>query len=244
MKGKLKVALILVTVLLLSGCMKYNINMSIDENKDVTISAIVAMDKSMTQGLESGESTDDEDVKALKEKGYTYEKYSTDEWDGAKLTKKVGNLDEISTTDPITVELDKLFDEKTKDFKYYFQKKESGSKTTYIGNFKIDASEGSDSTSSETDEMTKSLMSSMDLKYVVTLPVKSDSNNATKVSKDGKTLTWDLTYGKVSDIKYEFSLNESGNKKQTILIVAGAAVAVVAVAVTVVVINSKKKESN
>ena len=40
--------------------------------------------------------------------------------------------------------------------------------------------------------------------FSLTLPKASISNNATTVSEDGKTLTWNLVSGNISTIEFEF----------------------------------------
>ena len=76
-----------------------------------------------------------------------------------------------------------------------------------------------------------------DLKYEIKLPKEAKSNNASKVSDDKKTYTWNLTYGKKNTVEFEFEL---GSKK-TIFIVIGAVVAVAVIACVLVVVLKKKK---
>ena len=67
-----------------------------------------------------------------------------------------------------------------------------------------------------------SLANEMEFNYKLILPSKAISNNATKVSDDGKTLTWDLIAGE-SDINFSFSLLNITN----ILILGGSIVAII-----------------
>ena len=72
------------------------------------------------------------------------------------------------------------------------------------------------------------------VKYIVNLPNKAISHNATEVSEDGKTLTWDLTQS-LDTISYEFAF--SNNTVMYIII----GVLVVCAVVAFVLLNKKKK---
>ena len=45
--------------------------------------------------------------------------------------------------------------------------------------------------------------------FSVTLPTKAISSNASSVSEDGKTLTWDLKHGELNEVKFEFRLSNT-----------------------------------
>ena len=77
---------------------------------------------------------------------------------------------------------------------------------------------------------------SMDLSFNVTLPYGAVSNNATTVSKDGKTLTWTLTTQDASAIEFEFELYNM----TTIYICVGVLAAII---ILVVIIFVKKRNN-
>lgn len=220
---KMKLFSLLLLIVLMTGCVKYNIGMEVGKDKSVTITIIDAIQSDYSS---YGDTEDEADTMA--EKGFTKEEYNEEGWVGFKLTKKYKNINDISSKDAVKVELSDILDEDKDEIKVYFQKKESLLKTTYIANFTIDMGSG--------DSSYSSYASSMDLKYSVKLPVKSDKQNATSVSEDGKTLTWNLTYGKVNEINYEFSMTN-----KTVYVAAGAIVAIVIIAIIFVVASKKKK---
>lgn len=250
---KFKFLGIFAIILLCSGCMKYSIGMNIDSDKNVNFELIYALGKEMW-----GDMLDQDEIKEtdneMEKDGYTVKPYTNGKWIGSVYTKNMGNLDDISTTDVINVDLSNIFDtdENTEETKYYFQKIVDGKKTTYVASFSIDATD--DETSEDEDFDMSSLTSSMELTYTVTLPVKADSNNATTVSEDGKTLTWNLEYGKVTNINYQFTLgsnstssnnstNSTNSNNTTLYIILGCAGAVVIGTVAVLLINNKKKKN-
>lgn len=247
---KFKFLSIFAIILLCSGCMKYSVGMFIGSDKNVNFELIYALDKEMW-----GDMLDQDEIKEtdneMEKDGYTVKPYTEGKWIGSVYTKNMGKLDDISTTDVINVNLSNIFDEdeNEEETKYYFQKIVDGKKTTYVASFTIDASDGEAEDDEEEMDMS-SFTDSMELTYTVTLPVKADSNNATTVSEDGKTLTWNLEYGKVTNINYQFSFgsndvanNNASNSNNTLYIVIGCAGAVVIGTVVVLLINNKKKKN-
>lgn len=208
MKKTMKLLSLLAVVILMSGCVKYDIGMEIRKDKSVNISIISAVDSSL---MGDEQTVDEDEIKALEDKGFTATKYEDDNWNGYTLTKKYKNIDEISSKDPVTVELTDLASNEKDNIATFFQKKSGLFTTKYIANFTLDArSDEDDESDEEMDEDMQQLLdrmtASMELNYHVTLPSKASSSNATKVSDDGKTLTWNLKFNEVNDIKYEFAI--------------------------------------
>lgn len=103
-----------------------------------------------------------------------------------------------------------------------------------------------ETTTGTTDDMDLSqiteALSQMEVTYVAVLPVKADSNNASTVSEDGKTLTWkvDMTStDKTAAINYSFSLLNMTN----IYIAGGTGIALILVIVIIIIVMSKKKKN-
>lgn len=128
------------------------------------------------------------------------------------------------TGDADTVDFDKLF-------------VKSGD--VYSAKYVFDIGDGdSDSDSSGFDA---SAMESMfDLRFVVNLPNKSESNNATSVSSNGKTLTWNLKYSEPTSIEFSFKVEPAS---MLLPIIIGVVAVVVILAVVCCVVLSKKKKA-
>ena len=89
------------------------------------------------------------------------------------------------------------------------------------------------------DSMMNAMMSSMDLKYIVNLPYKAVSSNATQKSNEDKTLIWDLTTLKENEnIKFEFYIYNITN----ILIGVGVIVVVLIIVILFIVKSKKSKK--
>lgn len=89
------------------------------------------------------------------------------------------------------------------------------------------------------DSMMEAMMSSMDLKYVINLPYKAISSNATQKTNDDKTLTWDLTTLKENEnIKFEFYIYNMTN------ILIGAGIIVILIVIILLIVKSKKSKKD
>ena len=85
-----------------------------------------------------------------------------------------------------------------------------------------------------------SLTSEMESTYTVKLPYGADSNNATSVSEDGKTLTWNLMTDTNKDIEYTFSIYNIKN----IAIIAGGALVLIIIIIVLISKKGKKKTAS
>ncbi len=236
---KLKYFLALsLVVLLASGCeMVAHYETTISSNKNVTQRIIIAVDNEMIEGMLSMENMDEDNTSYTEEEkwnmvdsmfeeegnfdyeGFIKERYETAEGlKGYQYTRELGNIDAL-TGDVINFTLN----DGTSDESYVmFQKRGNN----YFTEF--DAGEPFDTSDTEGYDI------DYDVKYIVNLPTKAISNNATEVSENGKTLTWDLTQD-IGTISYEFAF--SNNTVMYIII----GILVVCAIVAFVLLNKKKK---
>lgn len=237
-------------VLALTGCsMKAEYNMEIREDKSMDFSIIMAMDDELIEGMlsmenmdisEAGEETEgyteeekwafvessfeensEEDEKTPEELGFKKEKYEVDDYKGFKFVKTIKNIDDISG-DKANFDLENF--EEISD-KVVFVKK--GNK--YKANFVLE---------NENEESAAGADVMFDIQFVVTLPQESISNNADKVSEDGKTLTWNLIDEQQKNIEFEFELASNN----TILIISIAIFAIGLIAVIIVISKNLKSK--
>ena len=132
MKKFSKLLLLSIMVLGLSGCLKYNVSMSIASDKSMDFEMIAAMNMSMLKSLGEGssssssttESFDKSDYKEYEKAGYKVEEYNEKkddaEYEGVKISKKFANIDDVSTNKDEAVEFTKLFDENAKPEDVHF----------------------------------------------------------------------------------------------------------------------------
>lgn len=255
------VMMLTVMMFLLTGCVKFNANIEISKNKNMNMEVIYAIDSSLMSYMGGdGELLSDDDKKELEQEGFTVENYSEDSFTGYKLVKKVKNIDDISTTDDINYNISGLLDDYEANNKNMFKVKKGLFKNTYYANIKFDASDSDlnndfiDDDTDSTDDIDtytaydlngnnsssgfdfpgmdfSNFTKNMDLKFNVTLPYKAVSNNANNVSEKDKSLSWDLSATKASNIEFSFYLYNLpliytlvGVIVVTILLVVGLAV--------------------
>lgn len=85
----------------------------------------------------------------------------------------------------------------------------------------------------------ENLTSEMEFSYVVNLPEKTLTNNATNVSNDGKTLTWSLMQSQISNIEFSFELK---NMTNYYILYGGIAAAVIIVIIIIILLIKKGKK--
>lgn len=83
------------------------------------------------------------------------------------------------------------------------------------------------------------LAGEMEFNYVVNLPEKALTNNATNVSNDGKTLTWSLMQSQISNIEFSFELK---NMTNYYILYGGITAAVIIVIIIVILLIKKGKK--
>lgn len=254
MKKILKLLLILIVVLGLSGCLKYNVNMKIANDKSMDFEMIVAVNMSMLKGLIDDESSsttettifDKDEYTAFDKAGYKVEEYKEKkddiEYEGIKISKKFTSIDDVSTNKNEAIEFAKLFDEdaKPEDVRFFYKNGD-----VYKANLTFNIVDENIGDIGDTDYSQS--QDYFDLEYKVTLPEKPISNNATSVSEDGKTLTWKMKIGEKNNIQYEFKFAEkkavSENKNSKLTYIAGGFIGIVIIAAIVVVFTQKKNNN-
>ena len=145
---KVKCLLLLVIfTIIATGCVKFNANMDIKKDKSMEFSIIYAFDKSIF-GEENG--LKEEQFEEVKKQGFTVEKYTEGSYEGFKMTKKISNIDEVSTTEDVIYDLSGMMESK-EDNKYIFKVVKGEEKNTYTAKIKFNAND-SGMTSDDEDE--------------------------------------------------------------------------------------------
>ena len=285
MKEKFKKIIgLFMAIALLAGCtMKENIGLTIESNGDISISMIIAMDDEMIDGMLSMKDMDmsNPDASDTDTKTYTdaerwayiegddedsafsdlpddfkKTRYEKDGFKGVQANKELGKIDDVSASSA-SARVNILNSEEDSDFTKSTLFIKDGNK--YKSNMTIDlGSEASDMSQYE------AYGAAFDLKFTITLPEKPISNNATEVSADGKTLSWDLLKAKDIEVEFELDGSSSGSsskeeskdskkdkdedkddsKSKILLYVGiGAGVLVLLVIIIAVIASSKKKKA-
>ena len=244
-------ATLIIAIFTLTGCMNINFEVKLDKNGSGDVSYIWGYNKSVLK--ENGMSVEDlknqgdtslDELKETAEKdGYKVEEYEDENTYGIKATKHFEDIGKFSLNEGLG--LVKEGSKEAANDKISFEKNDS--KIKYSQDAKIDlttisAAEMGLENEEETDASQLALMNAiiekMKFTYKVTLPIKAGENNATTVSKDGKTLEWEFTNGKENEVK--FVAEEKGGFNILYLVVALAVIAVIA---TIIAILAKKSKN-
>lgn len=221
----LSVMLMLVIMMFcFAGCVRFRTTMSIKNNGKADLAVIYAFHSEI---LDEDEVDDEigEVADAFEDEGWTVDKYKKGEYRGYQFTMKNANVkdfEEIFNSDAFT----EFFDFGD------FELTKKGS--TYTINWDTNVYD-----EAEDEGISNSDLSEYGgfMEVVLELPSPAKDENATDVSKDGKTLTWNLL--EEDEIEVTFTLVNVG---LIIAIVAIVVVLMAAAAVVVLIIVLKKKK--
>lgn len=189
---KIKYLIVALFLILLTGCSSYDMSMSINKNKsmDLSINIVSTSKEEISKYVDS-----------LKEKyevnDFKVEEFTRDNNYGIRITKHYDNIDNNSFAER-TDKFDLLYlynndYDKSIETKIFNVDKGFAS-NRYAANFFVDL------TNKDID------LSNTKVTFVVYLPKGNVSNNASSVSEDGNTLTWNITNNGRTDIEFVFEL--------------------------------------
>lgn len=129
--------MLLVVAILSTGCVKFNANMDIKKDKSMDFNIIYALDTSV---FGEDAKLEEKDFEEVKKAGFTVTKYKDGNMEGFELSKKIKNIDEVSTENDAKYDLSGMMGGKEEN-KYLFKVKKGLLKNTYTAKFKFDANE-------------------------------------------------------------------------------------------------------
>ena len=252
MKKNIKFTILLILLVIsLTGCVKFNSTMEIKKDKSMDYKIIYAFDKSLFGDQEILTS---DDKKELENKGFTVSNYVDGNMKGFKVSKNIKNIDDVSSTNDATYDLSGLLDSNKSESKV-FKVKKGFLKNTYTASFKFDSADSdlNNSTSNDTtidndfttdDNNTttdsdfdfSNINTNMDLSFNVKLPYKAISSNATTKKNDDKELSWNLSSTGEDKIEFSFALYNMTN-----IYICGGVIVLLIIIVIVSILNKGKK---
>ena len=252
MKKNIKFTILLILLVIsLTGCVKFNSTMEIKKDKSMDYKIIYAFDKSL---FGDQEILTNDDKKELENKGFTVSNYVDGNMKGFKVSKNIKNIDDVSSTNDATYDLSGLLDSNKSESKV-FKVKKGLLKNTYTASFKFDSSDSdlNNSTSNDTtidndftidDNNTttdsdfdfSNMNTNMDLSFNVKLPYKAISSNATTKKNDDKELSWNLSSTGEDKIEFSFALYNMTN-----IYICGGVIVLLIIIVIVSILNIGKK---
>lgn len=253
MKKNIKLTLLLILLVIsLTGCVKFNSTMEIKKNKSMDYTVIYAFDKSLFGNQEILSS---DDKKELEDKGFKVSNYVDGSMTGFKVSKNIKNIDSVSSINNSTYDLSGLLDSSKSENKI-FKLKKGLFKNTYIASFKFDSTDGdlnnstndttidndfsiSNDTTSDSDFDFSNINTNMDLSFNVKLPYKAISSNATTKSNNDKNLSWNLSSTGEDNIEFSFSLYN-----MTTIYISVGVILLLIIIIIVILLKKKKNTQN
>ena len=222
MKKVLKVLVLFTSCIMLSGCLKYDASIKVNEDHSMDFSFISAIKKEYANQMSNSN-----DYEKYKEDGYVVESYVDDEYEGFKVSKHYVSIDEASDssidTSTLTENDGKLFNVKKGFFKNIYTAKLESNETKEM------TDKASMYEDEENSQSMNELIKQFDFKLHLSLPYAVESNNATAVSENKKILEWDLANMKDPYIEFTFSLYNWNN----IWLTLGIVIIILCIVITV-----------
>lgn len=219
------IVLLVLTLITLSGCAQVNYEIEINKNGTGIISCSYEISKKELGEKVALLQAVAETMKGkVEENGYTVELYEDEEVEGFRGSKKINDITKDFSMEEV-FEVFENFGEK-----YVEDTEENGIKiektlfkTKYSQKAVVDLTD---------------IGTEINMEYSMKLPAKSRTNNATKVSEDGKTLIWEIKTGETNNIEFE------AEQINILPIIAIGVVVIAIVAVIVTIIFKKKHTTN
>ena len=127
--------ILLAVTLLLTGCVKYNVNMDIKKDKSMNLNITYALDSSV---FGDKKAFSEEEIDKLIKQGYKVKEYSEGNMKGYTLTLKIKNIDDLTSTEDTEFSLSNI---KNNGSKKMFKVEKGFFKNKYIAKFDFDSSQ-------------------------------------------------------------------------------------------------------
>ncbi|MDD5836326.1 MAG: hypothetical protein PUD34_03865 [bacterium] len=205
-------------MLLVSGCSNVNTTMKINKDKSMNLSYIISLDKNYLGNKTFNDLFSSKNINNLENNGYSVTDYEDDNNFGYKISTNVKDIDNISSSEDLKINLLSLLYSNVQDELYIFKRTDGVLKNQYEANFSVDLSEALQ----ENPNILTNMVTTPVLSYSFSLELPSEviTSNATNISADKKTLTWqfDNIYNNHSNITFTF---EAYNKPMLYMLYVG-----------------------
>jgi hypothetical protein len=209
----------------LTGCAEGIFHVTINKDGSADVKYRVGMNSMVMGMLGSGKDNPINEMRRSAESdGFTVTNYNENNMTGIIATKHVNSLKDLpnftqfakkSAPDgniPFTVE------------KGFFQ-------NTYNFNTKIDLSDMKEKPGDNLSGLGNAMLSQINLRFILTLPFKPESHNASAVRDDGRTLEWQLTPGSDNTLKMQAKVPNMTNIAISIGVVLLIIIAIIAISI-------------
>lgn len=204
MKKITKIIAIIIMMIMMTGCVKFNANMDIKKDKSMDYSIIYAVD---TTYFGDKALFDEEDKKELAKKGFKLEEYADGNMKGFKITKKIINIDLVSTNENAKYSLSGLLSSTNESDviknAYLFKVEKGFLKNKYKATFDFSTSDSTLNNSDEEDNYQTNNDLSPDLQYDFDTEITDDSTSETT---EGDLSNFDMSSMTSMDLSFNVTL--------------------------------------
>ena len=162
MKKFAKIIAIIMMMVMMTGCVKFNANMDIHKDKSMDFSIIYAVD---TTYFGDEPLFDEEDKEDLAKEGFKLEEYVDENMKGFKLSRDILNIDLVSSDVDAKYSLSGLLSSDEEENKYLFKVKKGFFKNKYTATLDFDSSDSDLTDSEETTDDEYSANYNTDIEY-------------------------------------------------------------------------------
>ena len=234
------VALSILCAIVFSGCVRANCTIEVKSNGKTDISALVAVGANALSQY-TGEEVDpsvilsEEEIEKIKDNGWNCESYNEDGFLGYKIIKSDIETSQISdTVKNMLLLLGGSIEADTSSALGDFSITRNDN--LYTLDWKMQDGEQSEDNPSDYKDYFESMGGYATI--VISLPSEPISSNASSVSADGKTLTWNLLDSEFDGIHIEY---KSGTSIVTVAVAAAVIAAAIVIIIILLVRRRKKK---
>ncbi len=226
-----KSLLLIVGVILLCGCSTISTDMQIGKDKSAQLTYLITLDKEYLGNKTFNELFSSKNINYLKNNGYTVTDYEDDNNFGYVVKASIKDIDTVSQSDNIKINLYDLLYSDIQNELYIFSREENLLKNKYTADYYVNLTDAITNNSN----ILGSLVNPPAVSYTfkLKLPEKSLSNNATEVSADGKTLTWNFSniMTGTNNINFSFELYN----KQVVYVLYGIIGLVILIILSIII---------
>lgn len=234
---KLKLIILVVMVLLLCGCMKYDTEMTINKDKSMDLN-ITFVYNPIIFGYE-----EDEELLLIndymRDKGFYINYYYDVKYLGYTYSKHIVNIDDLSVSDNVTYNASNIY----KSYEPIFEKKEHLFYTSYTAKIYLPADDyfkiKYENIAQDKTKDGEIFYDNAKISFKLNLPYRAISDNSLFKENNGKTLEWDITEHFMDDIEFTFPIYNIRNITIAIVIFV---IIMVILTMVLIIINKRKNK--
>jgi len=231
-------AVIILSLLLLSGCAEVECHLTINKDSSADVQYKFGINSGLLGLLSSeGENPLDTMRRDAESQGYKVVNYSNDQITGIIASKHFKTLEEATNIEKLFINDDNQVNIKGETplriEKGFF-------KDRYYLDGHIDLTDMKEKPEDELEGLGNAMLSQIKMRFILTLPYKATNHNASSVKDDGRTLEWQLIPGMDNKIQVDV---EVPNIRNIILCVGGGILILIVVGAAIIVSRKNIKTS-